>query len=124
MTAPFRSSHCASAMRRDDRAEHLAEDHAGVAARAEQGATGERLEQGGPVGVAGRGLLADGVAGGGHGEVQVGAGVAVRHRVDVERVDLLAGAGQGVHRDVDEAEHGRELDAAPDGARFGSRGRD
>ena len=56
--------------------------------------------------------LAQRVAGGGHGEVHVGAGVAVGHRVDVEGVDLLARLGERVDRDVDEAEHHRQLDRA------------
>ena len=56
--------------------------------------------------------LAERVAGRGHGEVHVGAGVAVGHRVDVEGVDLLAGLRERVDRDVDEAEHHRQLDRA------------
>ena len=44
------------------------------------------------------GRVAYGVAGGRDGEVHVRAGVAVGHRVDVERVDLLAGLGERVRR--------------------------
>ena len=54
----------------------------------------------------------DRVARGGDGEVHVGAGVAVGDGVDVEGVDLLAGPGEGVGGDVDEAQHGGELDHA------------
>ncbi len=101
-----------------DRAEHLAEDHPAVAAGPQ--------ERPAPEGGQGRGQvsplrdgLEDGVAGGAHREVHVGARVAVRHRVDVERVDLLAGLGQGVDGDVDEALHDRDLDAAAGGCFHG-----
>ena len=62
------------------------------------------------------GGLAQGVAGGGHGEVHVRAGVAVGHGVDVEGVDLLARVGQGIGRDVDETQHDPELDRSAPGA--------
>ena len=115
----MRSPAVAAAIRATIAPEHLAEDHAAVAAGAEQGATAERGERGGEVGVARRAASWIGVAGGAHREVHVGAGVAVGHRVDVEGVDLLAGAGQGVDRDVDEAQHDRELDAAAGGCFHG-----
>ena len=105
----------------DDRAQHLAEDHPGVAAGAEQRAAREDLEDRRPVG---RALLAHGVAGRGHGQVHVGAGVAVGDRVDVERVDLLARPGQRVHGQVDEAEHGRETDPVTHCTRIAHGGED
>ena len=44
------------------------------------------------------------------GEEHVGAGVAVGHRVDVERVDLLAGRGQAFHREVGEPAYDVEVE--------------
>ena len=96
-------------------AEHLAEDHPAVAARPQQRALAEGGEPGEEITVVPVTFssgLAQRVAGGGHGEVHVGAGVAVGHGVDVERVDLLARLGERVDRDVDEAEHHRQLDRA------------
>ena len=106
-----------------DRAEHLAQDHPAVAAGAEQRAAGEGRERGREVdrGVA-RGRLAERVAGGRDGEEHVGAGVSVGHRVDVERVDLLAGGVEGVGGDVDEAADHRETDRAATGYLHGVRG--
>ena len=99
----------------DVAAEHLAEDHPGVAARPQQrGARQERharLETQAWVGGAGR---AQRVAGRGDGEEHVGAGVAVGHGVDVERVDLLARRGQRVGGDVDEPGDRVEGDAVGD----------
>jgi large subunit ribosomal protein L28 len=96
----------------DQGPQQLAEDHAAVAAGAQQRTTAERGESGAEVGVV-TGLV-DGVAGGAHRQVHVGAGVAVGHRVDVEGVDLLASRREGVDRDVDEAPDDRELDPAAD----------
>ncbi len=73
-----------------DRAEQLRQQHPGVAARAEQGALGEgashrrRVGAGAPDGLVGRGPRVQ----------QVGAGVGVGHREDVEPVELLACALQ------------------------------
>jgi hypothetical protein len=95
--------------------EHLAEDHAGVAARAhERGPCEERhalLEAEVGVGRAGGAQL---VAGGRDGEEHVGAGVAVGDRVDVEGVDLLTRRGQGVGRDVHEPRDPVQGDAVGD----------
>ena len=73
-------------------ADDLRGDDPGVAPGAEQRAVRERLRDGAQVGV--RRQREDGGAGRLDGEVEVGAGVAVRDRVDVERVDLLAGAAE------------------------------
>ena len=84
-------------------AEHLAQDHPGVATRPQQRRTGQdghALPQ--PERGVGRSCRAQLVAGRGDGEEHVGAGVAVGDRVDVEGVDLLTRRGQGVGRDVDE----------------------
>ncbi len=97
----------------DDGTQHLAEDHAGVAARAQQRPPGERLERRAAVGIGPGGLLAHGVAGRSHGQVEVGPGVTVGDRIDVEGVDLLARARQGIDGDVDEPQHRAELDARP-----------
>ena len=96
---------------RRERAEHLAEDDAAVAARPEQGPAPECGQGGREVGLLRHGLL-DGVAGGAHREVHVGARVAVRHGVHVERVDLLPRLGERVDGDVHEALDDTELDAA------------
>ena len=87
------------------RTEHLAQDHAGVAARPQQRAAGQDRQRvaEGEVGSRPDGL-AQRVAGGGDGEEHVGAGVTVGHRVDVEGVDLLAGRAERVGGDVDEAQ--------------------
>ena len=92
-------------------AHELGEDHAGVAARAEQGAAGEPGERDPevPVGVA-LDPLQHQVAGRLEGEEQVRAGVPVGDRVHVERVDLLAGRAQGGERDLGEPEYGLEVE--------------
>ena len=111
----LRSSAGAVAMVVASGAEHLAEDHPAVAARAQQRALAEGGEPGEETSVVADMFssgLAQRVAGGDDGEVHVGAGVAVGHRVDVEGVDLLARLGERVDRDVDETEHDRQLDRA------------
>lgn len=85
-------------------AQELAEDDAGVAAGAEQGAVGERLDRTGRAHVGQVVIavvaLAERTAGRLEGEEQVGAGVGVRDREDVERVDLLTRAAErGERRD-------------------------
>ncbi len=78
-------------------AQQLAEDHPGVAPRTEQRTRGEGVGHLGQPGVVRQAL--DRRGGGLDGEVEVGAGVAVRHREDVEPVDLvalLAELGEGV----------------------------
>jgi hypothetical protein len=87
----------------DIRPEHLAQDDAGVAARAEERAASQDLQGIAAVElrVLGQGLH-DRVAGRGDREEHVGAGVAVGHGIDVERVDLLAGTRQRVGGDLDE----------------------
>jgi hypothetical protein len=57
----------------------------------------------------------DGVAGGAHREVHVRAGVAVRHGIDVEGVDLLTGRRERVDGHVHEAPDDPEVDAAAGG---------
>ena len=73
-------------------AHQLAEDHPGVAAGPEQGAVGGRAQGAQEVTVVRTGL--DLLQGRLHGQVEVGAGVAVRDRVDVEGVDLLPGPAE------------------------------
>ena len=65
--------------------QQLRDDHAGVAARAEQRAAGERQHR---VAEIGRGRAVELLLGGGEREHEIGAGVAVGHREDVELVDL------------------------------------
>ena len=101
---------------RDQCPEELAEDDAAVAPGAEQGPAAERRQRRPDPGTP---RVEEGVAGGAHREVHVGAGVAVRHREDVEGVDLLAGLGQGVDGLVDEAPDDRELEAAAGGCFHG-----
>ncbi len=94
-----------------DRTQHLRQDHAGVAAGTEQGSAREGGQRRGELGLgAPAGRLLQRVTGRGDGEEHVGAGVPVGHRVDVERVDLLAGVPEGGGRDVDETEHHAELE--------------
>ena len=95
------------------RAQHLAEDDPGVAARAEQRAAGHRGQRGPER--RRRPPVAHRVAGGGDGEEHVGAGVAVGHREDVEGVDLLAGGAERVGGDVDEAQHRLQREPAAGG---------
>ncbi len=85
-------------------AQDLGEDHTGVPTRAHERAVADRL--------AGR-RHAGTVAGGGQllahrtdGEGHVGAGVAVGDRIDVEPVDRLAVAGEGVPVALDDRPHG------------------
>lgn len=81
-------------------AQQLGEDRAGVAARPDERPVGHgayRVGEGGP---GGAGLVGgedglDRLGGGLDGQVEVGAGVAVGHRIDVDGVDVLAGAAQG-----------------------------
>ena len=96
--------------------EHLAQDDAGVAARAEERAAGQDPQGVGAaeLGVLGHGLH-DRVAGRGDREEHVGAGVAVGHGIDVERVDLLAGTRERVGGDLDETGHGCRRHAARHG---------
>ena len=68
-----------------DAAQHLREDDAAVAARAEQRRVGERLaDRARPAG------LGQGRVRGAQREQHVGPGIAVRHGVDVDRVERLA----------------------------------
>jgi hypothetical protein len=101
-------------------AEELGEDRAGVAPGAEHGAAGED----GPGGL-GAARPRRGVERG-HGrlggEQEVGAGVAVGHREDVEVVEPAAGLGQGLDRGpapladrgvVQRLQHGRRVPMPP-----------
>ncbi len=76
-------------------AQQLGDDGAGVAAGADEGAVGHGADGVGQAGCGSGGGVAvegglDGAGGGFEGQVEVGAGVAVGHRVDVDRVDPLA----------------------------------
>ena len=98
------------------RADQRGQDHPGVAAGAEQRAPGERGERRAHVRRRRRGgrvpadRVEQGGAGGLDGEVEVGAGVPVGHRVDVERVDLLAGLTERGEGQVGEPEDGRQVE--------------
>ena len=83
-------------------AQQLRQDDAGVAARAHQRAVGHGPQR--RRGVVGGG--ADGVVDGLHRQQQVGAGVAVGHRVDVEVVDLVARRGEVLPAGRAPAPHG------------------
>ena len=96
-------------------AQELGEDGAGVAAGTEDGAAGEHR----PGGLGGaRALAVERGDGGLGGEQEVGAGVAVGHREDVEVVEPAAGLGQDVDRGpvpltdrcvVQRLQHGRRV---------------
>ena len=98
--------------------QHLAEDDPAVAAGPQERTAAEHLEAGRQVGGRIRQHhVAEGVAGGRHGEVHVGAGVSVRHGIDVQGVDLLPGLRERVGGEVDEAQDDREPDGVV-GGRF------
>ncbi|CAB4720915.1 unannotated protein [freshwater metagenome] len=99
-----------------DRAQHLAQDDAGVAARTEERPATEGGQHRRERRLRARRHLVQRttqrVAGRRDGEVHVRAGVAVGDGIDVERVDLLARRLERVGGDVDEAQDDGELDAA------------
>ncbi len=111
-------------------AQPLGQDDAGVAAGADQRAPGHRADGMAEVRAVavlrfGEAAL-DGGGGGLDGQVEVGAGVAVRYGVDVECVDLLAGLAERAQGQPAPGPHGRgvervqhqvssEWDAAQDG---------
>ena len=92
-------------------ANDLRQDHAGVAARTHQRRARDFLDEPGPVfGVRLLELVDDGACG----EGQVGAGVAVGNRVDVEVVDALAVAFERLERAAGELANRGEVAHAVD----------
>jgi hypothetical protein len=89
----------------------LAEDHARVAARAEQRAVGERLPCSGGVRITWQPV--GGLRSGENGQVEVGPGVPVGNGEDVEQIDLRAVTTERVGRQPAPAPYGCGVEKFP-----------